>query len=327
MRIFGMLSLCLASVAAAQIPASFEAPVLGYLLDADSRTIRPIAGIAGNSRIDAPLSLPVTIEAAAFLPDNRHAILSSPESNELLVLDLKLIHAAPIAGAPSLPASIKLSSSGKAAAFFYSDSKKLLIAGGFPNAPAILASIDTSFTSGALRRFAITDDGKAALLAFSSTIEGQPDSLYSWNAATGSHFVTNADRISDVAILGEAGIVLDSIRDQVLWIPNIQGDAAPNLAVASGDGLSHPVAVLTSPRNEVYVGDSEGTILILDSAGRIARMASCGCEITSISTLANSAIRLTDRVDRPILVLDPNNEDRIFFVPALSPPTLNGSGQ
>jgi len=326
LRIAGILIVCFASIAAAQIPASFEVPVLGYLLDKDSGAIRPIAGIAGSARIDAPLSLPVTIEAAAFLPDHRHAIASSRENNELVVLDLKIIHATPIAGAPSLPTSINVSSNGKAAGFFYSDSKRLLIASGLPDAPKILASIDTSFTSGALNHFAIGDDGKSALLAFSSAIEDQQDSLYSWTVARGARYVMNADRIPDVAILGDSGTVLDSIRNQVLWIPSIQSDAAPVLAV-SGEGLSHPVAVLATSRNEVVVADSEGAIVILDSAGSIARRATCGCEITSLSPLSHSAIRLTDRLDRPLLVLDPDNSDRIVFIPALTSQSLNGSEQ
>jgi hypothetical protein len=324
--VFASLLLCLVSIATAQI-ASFEVPILGYLLDAGSGTVRPIAGIAGNARIDEPLALPFAIELAEFLPDHRHAIVSLRDSSNPVVLDLKTSTAVAVAGATPHMTSMQVSSNGKTAAFFYSDSKKLLIVGGLPDAPAVLASIDSSIATGVLTRFAVADDGNSALLAFSLRIEGQQDSLYSWTSAAGSRYIVSAEHISDIAILGDDGIVLDSTRDQVLWIRNIPGNAVATLSAASGDGLAHPVAVSTSGRNEVYVGDSDGGILILDSAGRIVRKTRCGCEITSMAPLANSAIRLTDRLDRPLLVLDPTDADRVFFIPALIPQSPADGGK
>jgi hypothetical protein len=207
---------------------------------------------------------------------------------------------------------------------------------GLPDSPAILASIDLSFANGPLSQFAITNDGKAALLAFSPSAQSvqslqdakaPPDTLYTWTESAGPRYLTAAGHVSDIAILGEDGTVLDSLNDQVLWIRDIRGDATSLIAANSGNGLGHPVAVSASPRNEVYVGDSNGGILIFDSAGRIAGSTGCNCEITSMALLANSAIRLTDRTDRPILILDANDGARIFFIPALPSQASTGSGQ
>ncbi|HLQ78951.1 MAG TPA: hypothetical protein VK210_16450, partial [Terriglobia bacterium] len=166
-RFIGILVLCLATTATAQIPTSFQVPVLGYLFDTESRTIRPIVGVAGSSRIDAPLALPITIESAAFLPDHRHAIVSSRDSSTLMVFDLLEIKGTPIFGARSSITSLEMSSDGKTVALYYADSRNLLIVGGLPAAPVILGSIDTSFVSATLSQFAISDDGGAALLGFS----------------------------------------------------------------------------------------------------------------------------------------------------------------
>src|SRR5688572_19361295 len=75
---------------AAQIPASFHVPILGYVFDGDSHNIRPIVGILGNSRIEAPLELGgLEIRQAAILTDQKHAIVSAADAAEALVLDLE----------------------------------------------------------------------------------------------------------------------------------------------------------------------------------------------------------------------------------------------
>jgi len=305
----------MASTTAAQIPASFQVPILGHVFDSESFTIRPIAGIIGNSRIEAALPLALAIDKVAFLPDHRHAIASSRDNPEVLVLDLQVNQTVPIAGAPSFLTAIRTSPDGSAAALYYSTDKKILMVAGLPASPAIRATIDVSFAESSLRQFAISNNGAVALLDFSLP---EQDSLYTWTASSGPRYLMTASRVSDMRFIGDDAVILDSGNDRALLIQNVREQATPTLIADSRDGLSGPIGIATSIRDEIYIGGSTGTILVLNSIGHILKTVQCGCTISTMTLLANSAVLLTDRLNRPLFVLDGSESDQILFIPALS---------
>jgi hypothetical protein len=310
-----MVLLCLVPPTAAQIPASFQIPILGYVFDSEIRAIRPIAGIIGNSRIGAALPLTLEIDKVAFLPDHRHAIVGSNDNLEVLVLDLQGTKSVPIAGAPSSLTEIRMSPDGSAAALYYSTDKKVLVVVGLPTSPAIQATIDVSFAESPLRRFAVSNNGSVALLHFSLP---EQDSLYTWTVASGPRYLMAASRVSDMRFISDDAVILDSGNDQALLIRNVREQATPALIADSRDGLSDPIGIATSSRGEIYIGGSTGTILVLDSMGHILKAVHCGCAISTMTALANSAVLLTDRINQPLFVLDGSESDQILFIPALS---------
>ena len=312
-----MIMVVLPAMAVAQVPASFEAPVLGYLFDAEHRGVRPITGIPGSSTIGAPIPLAVPTETLVFLPDQRHAIVGSSERPETFVLDLRELTEVPIRGTSSAVTAMRISPRGSAAALYYAAANKVLVVTGLPEAPVIRATIDISFSDDPLRHFAVADDGTTALLSFSLA---EHDSVYAWTASTGPHHVSTASTVSDMTFLNEDAVVVDSGKKQALLIRNVRQQAVPALIASAEDGLSQPVAAFISSRNEIYIGDSSGIVLVLDSTGHILRKAHCSCTITTMVSLANSAVRLTDRSDQPMFIMDGSEFDRFLFVPALSVP-------
>lgn len=297
---------------------------MGYLFDASSRSIRPIVGIPGSSSLGAPLALPISIDKIAILSDQQHAIVGSPVDTDALVLDLKELRTLPINGASSSSITeIRTSPGGSVAGLFYAAAKRIVIVGGLPDTPVVRATIDISFVKDPLRRFAIADDA-TALLDFSSD---EQDTLYSWSVSAGPRYVSRASRISDMTFLGDDAVYLDAGNQQALLIRNVREQVAPAVIADSGDGLSDPVAVFVSARSEIYIGDSEGGILVLDSTGHLLRRTRCNCAITTMTPLAKAALRLTDRIDHPIYVLDGSDADRIVFIPALPSEEVQGGGQ
>jgi hypothetical protein len=201
----------------------------------------------------------------------------------------------------------------------------LLIVNGLPANPVVRAAIDVSFGADPLGRFAVSEDGMVVLLSFSSSSADQ-DFLYRWTPSTGPRFLTKATRITDLAFFGEDAVVLDSGNDQVLLVLDVRGAGVTTLIGDFRSGISQPVAVSVSSRNEIYVGNaSNGTVVVLDPTGRQLRTVFCGCAITTMAPVPGAALRLTDRLDRPVFVLERDiTEDRVLFIPALAVDRMRG---
>jgi len=316
-------TLCVASIVFAQIPASLQTPMLGYVFDATARGIRPIVGIPGSSSLDELLPLGISVEKVAFLPDQWHAIVGSADTRDAAVVDLRSLKNVPISGASSSITEIRTSARGAVAALYYATAGRMVLVDGLPEAPVIRTTIDLSTVRGVLRRFAVSDD-ETSLLSFYSD---EKENLYAWNASNGLRYVANATRISDMAFSGNDAIYLDLGSDQAFRIRNIRENAAPELLADSEIGLFQPAAVFVSGRGEIFIGNSDGGILVLDSTGLPLRKSRCRCTITAMEPLAKSALRLTERVDQPIYVLDGSDADRIIFIPALPADAEHGAAQ
>lgn len=305
------------TAAGRQLSASFQAPILGYVFDTDHHVIRPIIGIAGNSRIAAPLSLPLTLDMIWFLPDQRHAIASSKDYASPVLLDLDSSSVLPIKDAPPGVTKAEISPEGSAAALYSHANRKIVIVNGLPSTPKVIATIDIAVITDDLKGFSVSDSGSLALLVFST--EGRQDSLYSWTFQTGLQAMQYALPVSSAKVFGDDAVIVDRANSQVVVVRNVAGQASSMVIADAGDGIRNPEVALVSSQHEIYIGDSNGTIAVFDFAGQIIRRTQCGCVITSISPLRNSAIRLTDRIDRPIIVLDGSQSGGVVFIPALTP--------
>lgn len=307
----------LAGLVWGQIPASFSPPILGYVLDTQFHAIRPLIGIPGSSRIGAPLGLDFAVDQAAFLPDQNHAIIASAGTEEVIVVDLENpSRFTPIAGVSSSLTAMRISADGTKAVFYYESRNHILVVHGLGTAPSISMSIDTGFAKSALKRFAISNDGQSALLAFSGE---ESDIIYRWSLASGIHRITTASNVSDLAFVNDDAVIADSGADHVLMIRNVSGQATLVRVADQGNDIAAPSAIGFSPRNEIYVGNAgNGTVVVLDNDGRLLRTLKCNCSVTDVSPLQHSVFRLTGRVDLPLFILDGREStEQIRFVPAL----------
>jgi hypothetical protein len=256
------------------------------------------------------------VQDAAFPAGQKHAIVVTPQATEALLIDLEdPSRPRRLVGVPSTISMIRTSVDGTKAALYDPKSNQLFIVGGIPNAAAIVRTIDVSLDGAALTRFAISNDGAVALLAFRGE---ESDILYSWESTTGRRFVTAVSRVSDIAFVDGDAVVTDSGSDQVLLIRGVRDQASPVLIADSKDGISKPAAVSISSRREIYIGVADA-VVVMDAAGHLLRRVPCDCTVTMMMPLRDAAFRLTDLLDRPILVLDERTDpERVFFIPALS---------
>lgn len=305
---------------AGQISGSFLVPVIGYVLDSDVYGVRPILGIPGNSRIDEAIDLGFPVADAVFLPDATHAIVQSPQFLETLVVNLTTRSYSPIAGVSSSFSAIRPSHDGSKAALYYAATNCLLVIGGLPKSPSVQNVIDLS-RQPALIRFAISNDGRTALLAFRSD---QSDELFRWTSA-GLSFVTTASAVSDLLFMGNDAVFADSQANEVVLLRNIPEQVSMVVLGDKDDDIVQPVALSLSSRNEIYIAASN-SIFILDWPTYGIRRLSCNCAIATITPLYDSIFRLTDELYQPMGILDGRfSPERILFVPALSVVALEGA--
>jgi hypothetical protein len=312
---------CVAPHAAAQVPSSPSGPILGYVFDVNDGSIKPIAGIIGNSYIGPPVELGFSLTQAAILPGQASAIASSDSSADAIVVGLETrpVSVQAITGAPSNPSAISISSAGSAAALYYAASGRLLVVRGLPQNPTVTAAIDVSSIHDPLSRMAVNTDGTSALLGFS---QEDRDALYGWTAGSGLRFITAASKISAIVFAGAGAIVADKSTHEAFLISDVGGEAARVSLTGPTEELSEPVAIAVSSRQEIYIGNAgTGTVVTFDSNGRVLRTQSCSCAITDLYPIRDSVFRLTSRLDETIFLLDAEDaDDRIVFVPAVHKP-------
>src|SRR5262245_21777072 len=313
--------LCAAPHAAAQLPSSPSGPILGYVFDGNDGSIKPIAGIIGNSYIGPPVELGFSLTQATILPGQASAIASSDRSADAIVISLETrpVSVQAITGAPSNPSVISISSAGSAAALYYAGAGRMLVVRGLPQNPTVTAAIDVSSVQDPLSRIAVNDDGTSALLGFS---QEDQDALYGWTTGSGLRFSTACSKCGAIPFVGAGSFVADKGRHEAFLI-NDGGGGATRLSLAGPtEELSEPVAIAVSSRQEIYIGNAgTGTVVTFDLNGRALRTQSCSCAITDLYPIGDSVFRLTSRLDQTIFLLDAEDaDDRIVFVPAIPKP-------
>jgi len=308
----------LAVTIAAQVPASFQVPVVGYVFESNAHGLHPIVGIPGSSRIDGPVDLGFRIKQVEILPGHRHLIAASPDVPHLLVVDLQNRSVViGIAGASSDISSIRTSADGRSAAFYYQSDRRLLIVGGLPETPVIQDTVELSFVDNPLSRYSIANDATLALLAFS---DEQQDLLYRWEKGRGRQFIATSGKVADMTFMDNDAVVADASAGQIVVFRNVREQSTPTLVADSREGLSQPVAVSISKRHEILVADAGArAVFTLNADGRLLRSLPCGCLPSGLWRLGDYTYQLTNRLDQPVILFDNSSlSPRTLFVPALS---------
>jgi len=307
----------IAPAVAGQLPSALAGPVLGFLFNSGTGKMQPLQGMLGNSTMGAPVEIGISISQVLPLGP-RQAIASAEESSEILMLDMESspVSVRAVPEAPARPSQAGASQHGSAAALYYAADRTVLVVTGLPLAPKVSRRVDLSALGLPLTRIAISDDG--TVLAFAIAEDGQ-ESLYGWTQDFSTRYLMSLDSIGGLTVRGDGNaiIVADRRANVVYAVWNARASTVRQLLATSHEGVSEPVGVAVSDRNEIYVANiGSGTVTVLDSLGRVLREKRCNCEISGLAPLRDSLFRLTERLDATIFLLDASSgDDRILFVP------------
>jgi len=314
----------LAGMAAGLADTTLRGPVLGYVLDARSHSIRAVNGIPGAATLAAPVPLPFAVERAAFSSASDFALVIGSEDRTLyLIRNLDTTAPAAWAISGALPGidRVVLSAANTSAALYSSRDRRLQVIRGLPAHAEAGPALDLASLGGELTALAIDRDGLSVLAAFAGgevyrvpisghggPVEPRPVTRLSSPSAL---VLFNGDRDAAIA---------DAASHQVFLVRDFAGTAETLSLAGERDGISKPVAVEASAdgRRIFVANGGSASLAVID-------LVTHGVEIqgtldgapTRIDRLqGRSTFVLNDPGNDALLLLDLSDIVGIYFVPA-----------
>jgi DNA-binding beta-propeller fold protein YncE len=320
---YGILILSLACPLLHGQAGRVAGPVVGFLFDNPSRTVRPIQGVPGAAAVGAPMNLGLDVASAVVSP-KQDSLFAIGADGSLHLYRLAGGAAAEISliGSAGPAERVVFSPSGTAAALIASGKARLL--SGLPDAPSVAGDIDLSLPRGVViknngpaipRRvtapaMAISDDGRyllnvaAGSLWFLSTagenrrlIPAEVDALVAF--APGNH---------DASVIDRFGLAI---------LHDVPGSALRDLVAPIDDGLASPVGLsFSADGRSLYVASSAAhAAALFDLQSGARRNLTCDCAPSGLVPMAG-LFRLNDPETGPVWLLD-TTTPRLIFVPAI----------
>jgi hypothetical protein len=305
-------------------------PILGFVWDATSQSLRPVQGIPGASIVGSAI-ISAPSQGPSFI-----AAASSGVSGMAVFLDANggvyqsLLTGGPLSKIASLPGatSLVLSNSGGYALVTGQSNAGIsnaLIISGLPQTPAA-HSLNVS-ALGSILGVAASDTGTVAMatgsgqsgisiVAFVGQAAGAQ--VATAEAFGGLQFVPNSDEL----------VIADDVSGAVTAISHV--NTTPSSAVLSGPGgITSPVALdITVNGRWVVAANHTGDVLRIDLTNVAASTKMhCSCAPTKVLALNGSsngtAVRLVTAAGGPLWVVDAGNPaPRVLFIPAITTGTV-----
>jgi hypothetical protein len=275
-------------------------PVLGYSFEPASKSIRPIAGVAGAAFLDNALPNASKIEIAFVAPGRSYAIAESlgAEASMLLRWDASGTYTVPLANAGT-EAAMAAFSSGEFAAVYYRDSARIQIWRGLPDAPAMVRE----FAADDVQGLAISDDGTMVATISSAGLLVHTE----W----GSKLAAGGTFSSVIFLPGtHDAAVAEPSADRVLLAR--EGDAN---VTELASGIPEPLALAASrDGGRIAIAIGKGAMVLLDAQGKATTSTACDFAPREVTPLASGTAVLVTAKDGSRWVFDiDTGEPRLVF--------------
>ncbi len=293
-------------------------PVMGFVLD-DSAAVRPILGIPGAATLGGPAFSLAGFDKVVFSPQRDYALARTRSgARPALLKDLGRLLDASLLDLPPGPDRIVTSPSGDTAAFYYTDSRTVMVVAGLPGSPSVSWTIELPDLAGGLVALAVSDGGVAVLAAGGEqVILLTPD--------IGPRHLCAVDGSPSLAFFVNSldAVVADGVLNRVMTVRDPKGAAQITQIADASQGVSQPVAVaVTGDNRRVLVANAEPAgVVTLSLAGESPVTLPCNCKLTGLERLAGSAaFRLSEPGEAPLWLLDAGDSPpRLVFVPNQAP--------
>ncbi len=306
-----ILLLALPVLAAAQT-AQWTSPVLGYVFDQDSKSIRLLAGVPGAASADSSVALAFKLERAAISPSRLYAIAENKDAEHLYLvrLDPKAADGVILQDSPSTADLVAFSPSGNAAALLSRDLQKIQVWTGLPDQPVLARELTAPDVSALALSddasvLAVSNDSGVSLLSSDSTRLVAPGTGYGALAfSKGTHDLAAANKS----------------RNEVVILRTVDADTQVVAIASAQDGVADPASVAFSVDGQklVIANSGSGNALIADLAGKNTQSIQCDCTADGLyRAQGNAVFRLTNIHDGSIALLDGDSDlPRVVLIPA-----------
>lgn len=308
-------------------PALVSGPVLGYVLDSRTHSLRPINGIPGSSHIGTPLNLAFPVTAFALSSASSFALVVSGEGDHPVYLirnfgtGSRFLES--IEGAVNGADRIVLNADSSAAALYSAEARRLQIVRGLPDHPQAGPLLDLSSISGQVTALALDRRGARLLITAS---DGEQGGLYLFDTSADPQAlprrIANFPSPSALALLHEDRdvVVADATLNQLVLTRDFAGSADAFLLAGERDGMSNPVGIeISADGSRIFIAN-DGTrsldVWNLATQSTEARMALDAAPSRLVRLQGPATFLLNDVGDDPLLILDTSENLAVYFVPA-----------
>src|SRR4030095_11321668 len=223
-------------------PEMFSTPSVGYVFDPDTQALRPILGTAGAALFGSRLELGMAVRRALVPPRSSFLLAAVEGAQEVLLLDTQ--HgseaAKSLTGVPIGANQVAVSPTGTAMAFYFRADNRFQIVSGLPGSPEVRSGIDLG-APGLLSSLAVSDDGQAALAAFT---DAGTSSLYLLHA-TQNRIIAHARDVRAMTFLAHSlnAAFADTTANEVRLLIDVTGATTAHILAEESRGISHPLGL------------------------------------------------------------------------------------
>ncbi|MCZ2148813.1 MAG: hypothetical protein LC126_13680 [Bryobacterales bacterium] len=279
---------------------SVQGPVVGWVYDSASESVRSVLGIPGASTIGTG----VNAARAAVAGNRGYAIAMKGDNRQPALLDLRTGESKDLDAAAGADRAV-WSASGAVAAILYPDASKLILMKGFPEEPAVALTLDLA-AEGMPQSASVADDGAGLLAVYDSGVLVFDGDGNRWKLNFEGHARTASflEGSHDALISAESGVWL---------VSDVTGSGASR-RVWEGNAVS---SAASSNGNLALIVNSDGGVTAVNLKTGDTRTVDCGCVATTLSRMSQGVFRISELNNGPLWLVDLNGQDpRAVFVPA-----------
>jgi WD40 repeat protein len=297
-----LATLLLAALAAAQSIISgpgMDAPRLGYIFDANGKSIRLLTGVPGAAAFDQAVPFTESIDSAFVFSAGNRAIARSKDGNVLAMRWTDAPSTAPLDGAPPDLSGAAFSPSGEFVVLF-GRSGAVQLWSSLAGTPAMSRQWTLDSTQGMPRAAAVNDDAAVVVATDAKALLLLSDETR----------VLAAGQFSGLAFAPGAGdlIVSDAENGRVLNIHNSSGDISVTEIPGATDLLSPGALAIGADRNTLAVANTGAAeIALFDLTSGAVRRIACSCRPQRFEALQGATFHIVDSTQDSDLLLDGQN--------------------
>ncbi len=316
LAVCALVSLGALTLLAANGPG-LQAPVLGYVFDAENGALHRVNGIAGASSIGPAIDVGAVLAQAVVSP-SLEFVMARNQEQEFVVVDLTATQPAVVALQDALQGAdgVLFSPSGNRAALYASGSGALQLLEGLPQAPRAGETLELGAAAGAWTAFAISDLG--IVLAASSEPGG--GSLFMLSAGSAPIRIGGVQSVSDLAFFAGSNdaVAADSGASEVVLIRDVVAWRQFSVLSSASDNLGNPFEIAATADGAFVVGAVAGGVATIPLSGGAPLVTTCACAPTILDPLAGGDVfQLTEDIRSPVQIVEISAQPRMLVIPAL----------
>jgi hypothetical protein len=319
------------SVSSSQLQHPVSTPLLGYLWDTASGSLRGVNGVPGAAVLATGGNFGSGFITAVGSAVQGYALLLGPGGSAANAARTGGLYIATLpGGTPHLLAAgpwttISLSASGAYALAYSTTSQSAARITGLPQQPSVQAVNLSGIPQ--LRNAVVSDTG-AALAATAASSGGIQ--LFAISPSTGPRAASTLASLGGVAFIPgtDTALAVDAASGAIQKIATVgSSPVVSTLGLGGTNGMPQSIGIdVTSDGHYAVLANAAGRFLRVDLTGGSQPMyAQCSCVPVVVSTLSGSAVRLTAPGSGPIWIVDAGGSAlRSLFIPDV--PNRGSSG-